>query len=49
MIRKKGETLMCPRDNRLGTAYVDAVADGSAGKSDYMLPACAYWGWGKEI
>ena len=37
VIRKKGEQLLCPRDERLGAAYVDALRDGDAGKSEFML------------
>eukprot|EP00933_Yihiella_yeosuensis_P030434 TRINITY_DN2407_c0_g3_i2.p1 TRINITY_DN2407_c0_g3~~TRINITY_DN2407_c0_g3_i2.p1 ORF type:complete len:636 (+),score=101.47 TRINITY_DN2407_c0_g3_i2:64-1971(+) len=46
VIRKKGEHLVCPRDGRLGTAYVDAVAGAdSAGKADFMLS----YTWGYSV
>ncbi|CAE7776633.1 eryA, partial [Symbiodinium necroappetens] len=41
----KGEKLTCPRDNRLGTSYVDAIADGDAGLSNYMLS----YSWGYPV
>ncbi|CAE7460834.1 unnamed protein product [Symbiodinium sp. CCMP2592] len=45
VIRKKGEKLICPKDNRLGTSYVDALADGDAGLSNFMLS----YSWGYPV
>lgn len=45
VIRKKGEKLICPKDNRLGTSYVDALADGDAGLCNYMLS----YSWGYPV
>ena len=37
VIRAKGPKLICPRDGREGTAYVDAIGDEAAGPADFML------------
>ena len=37
VIRPKGLNLICPRDGREGTAYVDAIGDEAAGPADFML------------
>ena len=42
---RKGEKLICPKDNRLGTSYVDALADGDAGLCNYMLS----YSWGYPV
>ncbi|CAJ1424876.1 unnamed protein product [Effrenium voratum] len=45
VIRKKGEHLLCLRDRRLGTSYVDAVTGDAAGKAEYMLS----YSWGYSV
>ena len=37
VIRPKGPNLICPRDGRTGTAYVDAIGDEAAGRANFML------------
>ena len=37
VIRAKGPDLICPRDGRTGTAYVDAIGDEAAGRANFML------------
>ena len=37
VIRAKGPKLICPRDEREGTAYVDAIGDEAAGRANFML------------
>ncbi|CAK9102315.1 Hypothetical protein (Fragment) [Durusdinium trenchii] len=52
VIRRKGEAVICPRDGRLGAAYVDVVTGDpilpdhgpGAGKSEFMLSYS--WGYG---
>lgn len=44
VIRKKGESILCPRDARPGTSYVDAVSGPDAAKSEFMLSYS--WGYG---
>lgn len=36
-IKQKGQTKTCPRDGRMGVAYVDAVEDKYAGRANMML------------
>lgn len=52
VIRTKGQDLVCPRDNRMGTAYVDAICPGpdashagKIGRATYMLS----YTWGYQI
>eukprot|EP00435_Cladocopium_sp_Y103_P050390 s595_g15.t1 len=44
VIRKKGESILCPRDARPGTSYVDAICGPAAAKSEFMLSYS--WGYG---
>ena len=43
MIRARGKTTLCPRDGRMGSAYVDAI--GAAGPADFMLS----YTWGYSV
>ena len=46
IIRKKGANVACPRDGRLGAAYVDCLdGEDNVGKSDMMLS----YTWGNSI
>ena len=45
VIRPAGETVMCPRDGRVGTSYVDIVDEQGAGPSTHMLS----YTWGYTI
>ena len=42
VIRGKGKDLQCPRDGKLGAAYVDCVPNGQAGPASVMLS----YSWG---
>lgn len=42
-LRRFGENTVCPRDQRIGAAYVDVAADANAGTADFMLSYT--WGY----
>lgn len=46
LIRQKGENVVCPRDGRLGAAYVDCLqGEDNVGTANVMIS----YGWGNEI
>jgi len=46
VIRRKGEKVLCPRDGRIGAAYVDCLnEEDHAGQSTMMLS----YGWGNAV
>eukprot|EP00927_Polykrikos_kofoidii_P004313 TRINITY_DN11704_c0_g1_i2.p1 TRINITY_DN11704_c0_g1~~TRINITY_DN11704_c0_g1_i2.p1 ORF type:complete len:1360 (+),score=300.08 TRINITY_DN11704_c0_g1_i2:78-4157(+) len=45
LIRPRGADVVCPRDNRLGAAYVDCLSEYDAGMSSFMLS----YTWGYTI
>ena len=45
LIRSRGETTRCPRDGKLGCAYVNAIGNGAAGPADFILS----YTWGYSI
>ena len=45
VIRGKGRDVICPRDGRLGSAYVDCVPNAHAGLSSVMLS----YGWSYTV
>lgn len=45
VIRGRGASLICPRDRRIGAAYVDCVSDCVAGRASVMLS----YTWGDSV
>lgn len=45
VINSSGEHLVCPRDGRTGSAYVDTIGDEAAGPASYMLS----YTWGYKV
>ena len=45
VIRGKGKNVTCPRDGKLGAAYVDCVPNGQAGPASVMLS----YGWAYTV